>query len=185
MYKTCKKAQAKRRQKEILDIFISILKKRYLADLTVSELCNVAKIPRKVFYRYFDSQLDLIDLWCDTLFQELIENANINPYDRLTDVQFFKLFFSFWNKQKDIIKIIRKNQLSNQFFSRFTDQSIAYVSKHPFPSIPQKELLLRIHIILPGIISILYYWDNEDYKTSPNDLALMTHQIMTNPLIKK
>lgn len=183
MYKIPKNRQAIIRQKEILNAFSSFLQKNYLKDITVSRLCEEISIPRKAFYRYFDSINDLIDLWADNLFQEMIDNTNIS-YNTERDMEKLLIeFFNYWASRTETIEIIRKNQLSNHIFSRFVEKTFVNELDNIITDTNKDELRIRIQIVLPGLISILYYWSDEKYKTSPKDLAKLTYRILSKPLI--
>ena len=56
MYKMCKTEQSARRQRELELGLLEAMKTQRYEDISISELCGTLGIPRKTFYRYFDSK---------------------------------------------------------------------------------------------------------------------------------
>lgn len=60
MYKMCKTRQSAQRQRYISDVLFQMLRKNKLDDISICSLCQKAQIPRRTFYRYFDTLTDVI-----------------------------------------------------------------------------------------------------------------------------
>ena len=60
MYKLCKTEETVKRQREIELGLFSMLKTVRFDNLSITELCEKIQIPRKAFYRYFDSKEDAL-----------------------------------------------------------------------------------------------------------------------------
>ena len=60
MYKLCKTERSALRQKEIESALLEIIKKKPYNDVTITELCDKLEMPRKTFYRYFESKDDAL-----------------------------------------------------------------------------------------------------------------------------
>ena len=56
MYKLCKTEQSAARQRELEQSLAAMMLVRRYEDISVSEFCSYAGIPRKAFYRYFSSK---------------------------------------------------------------------------------------------------------------------------------
>ena len=56
MYKLCKTEESANRQREIERTLLRLMIDKHYDDITVSEICIEANIPRKSFYRYFDGK---------------------------------------------------------------------------------------------------------------------------------
>lgn len=67
MYRQCVNAQAKERQQQIAIRYLRLIEKRGLSFVPISELCRSLPIPRRVFYRYFETREDVIDYLYDAL----------------------------------------------------------------------------------------------------------------------
>ena len=60
MYKLCKTEQSARRQREIESALLEIMMKKSYNEITITELCERLDMPRKTFYRYFESKDDAL-----------------------------------------------------------------------------------------------------------------------------
>ena len=60
MYKLCKTEQSARRQREIEQALLNALMRKNYESVTITELCDDLGMPRKTFYRYFDSKDDTL-----------------------------------------------------------------------------------------------------------------------------
>ena len=60
MYKICKTKQSADRQRYISDVLFKMLLRHSIDEISISSLCQKAKIPRKAFYRYFDTLEDVV-----------------------------------------------------------------------------------------------------------------------------
>lgn len=181
MYKICKTKPSKKRQYDIMNAFLELLQKKHVRDITVTELCTYAKIPRKTFYRYFESIEDIFDYWTDQINRELYQAVNTEELslENLKDV--LVTFFQYWDKNHTAIHIIRNNQLSQSFFSRLIENAsmnTLYTGK-----MKEEEFQIRIRIIFPSLISILYLWDDQNYSYTPEELANMTYTALTTPIL--
>ena len=65
MYKLCKTEKSIERQKLFQTTLLSMMKKQKYHDITVTSLCKEMGIPRKTFYRYFDSLEDVLFMIID------------------------------------------------------------------------------------------------------------------------
>ena len=55
MYKLCKTEESCKRQALIEEVTLDLMHKKPFDEIKVSEICQYADIPRKAFYRYFDT----------------------------------------------------------------------------------------------------------------------------------
>ena len=65
MYKLCKTEQSAKRQREIENCLFEIMKGKHYEEITITEICERMSMPRKAFYRYFDSKEDALSALID------------------------------------------------------------------------------------------------------------------------
>ena len=56
MYKLCKTERSANRQRQLEEGLLTAMETTRYDDISVSDLCEQMDIPRKSFYRYFDSK---------------------------------------------------------------------------------------------------------------------------------
>ena len=73
-------------KKMVFEAFLSILKNKPIAKITVKEICTAADINRTTFYKYYKDTYDLLE----QIEDELIDNlqANLEHVDKssLSDI---------------------------------------------------------------------------------------------------
>ena len=68
MFKLCKTEESSKRQREIEQILLNLMLKKHYDEISVSEICVAAAIPRKTLYRYFDGKEGVREaLLCHTM----------------------------------------------------------------------------------------------------------------------
>jgi AcrR family transcriptional regulator len=60
MYKICHTEESSRRQRELEQGFLELLRSQSYDKLTLTELCRRLNVPRKSFYRYFPTKEDCL-----------------------------------------------------------------------------------------------------------------------------
>ena len=183
MYKKCKTKFSRQRQKEILDSFVDMLNKTPLEKISVTGLCRHCGIPRKAFYRYFESLDDVLLCWSDQISDELSSRINTKElFNKETALQNLIMFFEYWNTNRDTIKIIRKNKLSQNIFMRMTELASTTYDKLS-DNIETEQARFQMYMLLPALIATLYLWDDNRYILTPKELAKTTFNMLSKPLL--
>lgn len=78
MYKACKTKQSAQRQQHIVDCLLELMQGKTIQEITVLELCQKAEVPRKSFYRYFESKEDVVLAAIDSLIMGY--DSFLGPY---------------------------------------------------------------------------------------------------------
>ena len=97
MYKSCKTEQSARRQREIEEKFIQMLAIRHFDEIKIADLCAELNIPRKAFYRYFESKESVLKASIDhILLGYEVYRSNSSPTPRRTVSSELERYFEFW-----------------------------------------------------------------------------------------
>ena len=124
MYKLCKTEQSAARQRELEQCLVSLMNSRRYEEITVSDFCLHAGIPRKAFYRYFSSKDGALYALIDHTMLEF--EGFSEPYERgenRTLVKDMEAFFLFWKHRKDVLDALAHSGLSGILIER----AISYV----------------------------------------------------------
>lgn len=95
MYKQCKTEQSARRQREFIHTLVEMMADCPFEEITVAGICTRMGLPRKTFYRYFDSKEDLLQAMVDLLTVSYQTYALRRRPDAAAEED-LELFFSFW-----------------------------------------------------------------------------------------
>lgn len=163
MYKICKTPRSEARQKEFQDTLLKMLKKQKMNDITIVSLCQEMNISRKTFYQYFDTIEDVLYITIDKELRNAFLLLEYNP--AVSD------FFDFWVKNKWLLDLLEKNNMSNILVER------AYL----FSDIHQNEKYtiqtMKYAGWISAIITVLILWHHGGMQQSPVEMQQMIYEM--------
>ena len=185
MYKLCKTEQSTKRQREIERVLFDIMMKKAYSDITVTELCDSLSMPRKAFYRYFDSK--------DDALYALIEHtmAEYNGFSFDSDkgkVRTLKRevekYFDFWKEHKLLLDALYKNHMLEKIIEvsvSFPVNDMVSIKKFlPDDSDWARERVFKFAIC--GLVFQMLDWYRDDFKASTSDMARLACRTLSKPL---
>ena len=185
MYKLCKTEQSARRQQEIEEGLLAMMRKHLYEDISVSDLCGQLGIPRKSFYRYFGSKEDalygLIDHRLMTYETNYTGTHNFgNPAINL-DINWF---FTFWLTQKDLLDALERSNLSGMLVQRslYHSRNAEIFAQAP-ADYTKADTEITTSFIVCGLMSTVLQWHHEGYPQTPGEMAETAYKMLTRPLI--
>lgn len=189
MYKKCKKATSIKRQKFIEEIFLKCLLIKHYEDITVSEICNLANIPRKAFYRYFETKEGVLHALIDhTLFSYEDFRSSIKTEKRTMKGD-LETYFAFWTVEprKSLLKALDKSDLVDHLYKcskEMTGSGLINMSRF----LPEEDAWTRKQIFnftITGLITLMLDWFNDSCKQSTEEMAEIACRIISNSLVSK
>ena len=185
MYKLCKTERSAKRQREIEHALLDLMTEKHYETISVTELCEKMVIPRKAFYRYFDSK--------DDALQALLEHT-MAEYDGFVHTpgmmgrRSLKLeleqFFAFWKKQRRLLDALNYSGLLGKVVQTTTDYPIDNVIELE-KFLPGDSDRVRTHVFkfaLCGLISMTMEWYQEGFAISTSDMAALACRMLAHPL---
>ena len=184
MYKLCKTEQSALRQRELELAFASMMMVQRYEDITVSEFCSFAGIPRKAFYRYFSSKDGALYALID---HTMLEYENFREPrtigSRAWSMKELEGFYQFWIRQKPVLDALEISGLSGVLLER----AITSIEKNatlrkllPGESEFAQRQILRFTV--SGIMIMMVNWHHEGYRESPREMADLTARMLNEPL---
>ncbi|MGM9594004.1 MAG: TetR/AcrR family transcriptional regulator [Candidatus Onthomonas sp.] len=185
MYKHCHTEQSIQRQRHIALTFVELLQTRSFSQVQVSELCRRAQVPRKAFYRYFDSKEDIIRYLADGMVSvcaqvELEPGAALGPEGREQCIRFFRLCQSWTNELRVLTSQECFGLFSNTFVISVVDRQLGYSRSN----VDQKQKRLATIFSTAGYLNLLVYWTRHGFQESPEEMGGLLYQMFTEPLYK-
>ena len=184
MYKLCKTEQSARRQREIEKALYRALEKKNYTDVTITELCITLKMPRKTFYRYFDSKDDaLYALIEHTMFEYQGFNQDGNEGQRTLKNE-LKMFFEFWYQNRDFLETLDRNSILDKIIEVSVNIPIKdFVSLSKFLPDDNEGVRGRIFkFAVCGLVTSMLDWYHEGFKTSMSDMVDLSCRVLSHPL---
>ena len=187
MYKLCKTEQSAKRQKEIEELFLALLEMKSYEDVTVSELCERAGMPRKAFYRYFDTKEDVILALIDhTLagYDSYVQKSTKSV--GRTVASELESFFAFWldGDARRLLVAVIKNSLEGHLIQRSINFSVSEMPsiRRFMSSDVEDSAMLIFRFVITGLMSVTLSWFKDGCKESPHDMASVVQRLVAEPI---
>lgn len=164
MYKICKTEKSIERQKLFLTTLIAMMKIRKYQEITVTSLCREMEIPRKTFYRYFDTLEDVLYMVIDDALTESFLYLEIKT-DAIG-------FFSYWKEHKELLDILEKSSLSYLLVNRIYERLQIYISKQ---EVSNEEMMYSGFV--SAIMTILLMWHHSGMTQSVEKVSQTIHHM--------
>ena len=186
MYKICQTEKSYQRQRELERGLLQLMLKRDYAGISVSELCEHMQIPRKSFYRYFSSKDGALFALIDHTLADFFEMAPERGVSRGTAVGDLDLYFDFWYDRRLLLEALQKSSLSGILVERAN--AFALREGHlprQFKQLRYQMQEVAMAFSVSGLLSVILYWHRQGFAIPPEEMARMTIDLLTNPLILK
>jgi len=141
-----------------------MMKMKKYQDITVTSLCKEMEIPRKTFYRYFDTLEDVLYMVIDDALTESFLYLEIK-----TDMIGF---FSYWKKNKELLDILEKSSLSYLLVNRIYERVQVYIPKQ---DVSNEEMVYSGFI--SAIMTVLLMWHHSGMKQSVEEMSQTIHHM--------
>ena len=166
-------------KKVIKDAFLSLLEKKDLNKITVSEICSIADINRATFYRYY---LDIYDLF-DKIQEEFVEKLKLSIDSdsyKYTVSSFCKGLLETLLEEKNLAKIIFNINNNLLFLNDILEIVYSYCYnnwKRDFPNVSQEDVEYATVYIFNGALGIINFWIKNDFDKDVDEIANLIQNI--------
>lgn len=174
MYNPSSKSQVKYSLRKLSEGLFFHMEKKPFARITITEICEKARITRRTFYRNCDSKTDLILFSTDMLVYELLKKADFHLVDPYLS---YVAFFRYWKEHRQFLTLIHKHALFDVFLNEFIsvcNQKMRY---------PLQERSITIHdnseqikkysngFIVGGLGQMLRQWTEDGFAVPVDEIA--------------
>ena len=184
MYKLCKTEQSAIRQRELELALAEMMNQQRYEEITVSEFCSHAGIPRKAFYRYFSSKDGALYALIDhPMLQYVGFRAPSALKDAVNVVRALESFYQFWKDRQAFLDALKFSGLIGVMLERAInsiDQMV--VLKKPRPGDTEFAQRHITRFAISGIMIMMVNWHNEGFRESPREMAELTARLVMKPL---
>ena len=186
MYKLCKTEGSSKRQREIEAILLDLMKNKKYEDISVTEICEKANMPRKSFYRYFDGKDGAMQsLLYHTLSDLGTLHISWNDVNKKISEEFEELF-AFWKSKKDLLDAFEKSGLIGLLI-----ESVNAYAMNEFDDVKQymsdsesSENIIAYQFVICGIMTMMINWYRSGFAESIPNLSRTATKIITKPLFE-
>ena len=185
MYKLCKTEQSTKRQRAIENALLDLMSKKQFQEISITELCEKLSMPRKTFYRYFDSKEDtLYALVEHTMSEYQSFPASPNQEGLRTLTGEIENYYKFWICHKPLLDALHRNNMLEKILEvsvSFPVKDMVSLKKFlPDDSEWAREKIFKFAVC--GLCFQMIDWYKSGFKTSISDMARISCRTLSKPL---
>ena len=166
-YATKKKALPKK-------CLLELMLQQAYKDISVTDICREADIPRRTFYHYFESKDDVLDSMIEELLQQCFLNTTYGLHIGSEQMKAnFARVFRFWegNNRIKLDALIR-----NGLESRLITGSAQFIRAERTgllrkSGLDPKQVEIGLMVGITDFFTLLFYWSREGYRETPEQMA--------------
>lgn len=153
----------KESQERIEKIFIQLIQRKEINEITITDICKLAHINRSTFYANYIDIYDLAEKIGKRLEEEFLDLYKEERENEYNSNDFLKLF-----------RHIKENQLFYKTYFKLGLDAETIIKEYDYNLAEKyydnKNIEYHIEFFKAGITAIIKYWLNNDCKESPEDI---------------
>lgn len=185
IYKLCKSEQSAARQRQLEKGLLQAMSGTRYEDISVSDLCDRMEIPRKSFYRYFDSKDGALHALLDhTLMEYEGFNMVYLAGEARTLQRELEQFFQFWVQHKALLDALARSNISGMLIERAISHALSDTVM-PKRFLPRDSMEMQKQITMFGVcglMSMVLTWHRDGYPQSAKQMAQVAARLIGQPL---
>jgi AcrR family transcriptional regulator len=175
--------RVKRTKKALRDALLSLLEKKPITEISVTELTTLADVNRATFYFYYTDLLDMLQQIQNEAYQSFKEvisesTPSITTIEGFTD--YAESLITYCKEHETLVKFIIKNDTNNQLYKQIQTLMLNNIpnSKEVFDV--NNPARYSTNYILNAMVGIMIDWMDEGMKIPPRELAEFCAHIYLN-----
>lgn len=179
MYRKCVTEVSVQHQRQIEDALLELMQKVPFEDISVTQVCDLAGVSRRVFYHLFNNKTGAL--------YALIDHTVLGIEGYRTDLKRQALrFFLYWREQKRLLDALQNNKLSGILLERMIDSVLRedYDIRYWLKAKDREDEKSIVIFHLTGIMGLVYTWYYSGFEKSPEEMAALLVRIMSDPRLK-
>ena len=184
MYKLCKTEQSAKRQKLIEGALLEIMSKKPYADISITELCDKLDMPRKTFYRYFDSKDDALYALIEHTMSDYSDFSSNTVDGVRTLKKEIEKYYVFWFEHKSLLDALYKNNMLEKIIDvsvNFPVNDMVSMKKFlPDDNEWAREKIFKFAVC--GLVFLMIDWYRDGFSISISDMAEISCRTLSKPL---
>ena len=185
MSKLCKTEESARRQRSVENALLELMSKKSYYEISITELCEKLAMPRKTFYRYFDSKEDALYALIEHTMSEYQSFPASPGQDGVrTLASEIENYYKFWICHKPLLDVLSKNNMLEKILEvsvSFPVKDMVSLQKFlPDDSEWAREKIFKFAVC--GLCFQMIDWYKSGFKTSISDMARISCRTLSKPL---
>lgn len=185
MYKQCRTEQSAKRQRAIENELERLMLTHRIDGITVSELCERTQMPRKAFYRYFDSIDGALHAMIDHTMAEFHSfGSRYTLHERRSLKRDIEQFFIFWKERRQFLDALDGSSLLGFLIQKSLNYSVSDMV-NPEKFLPNDQDWDRSQVFkfaICGLMTMMIEWYKNGFVTSTAQMARLACRVLSEPL---
>ena len=179
MYKHCNTEDSALRQRQLEQHLLELMADVPYAAITIGQICELAGISRKSFYRYFDSKEGCLHALLDHTIMDgaayYIPEADVGHFS----LAFCIRIFEYWQQQTPLLDALEKNGQSLQLLQRTVRYILEEEPEYSYHmGIPQDFVMEHIVYTVGGMMGLILTWHHEGYQKTAIQMGDVLYRLM-------
>lgn len=174
MEKLCKTEKAEQKKISFEETLLDLMSKNDFSKISVTQICEELKFPRRHFYQYFSSKEELLHSMIMRFIEQIdyFEIVSLSTGYISSESELSRCL-RFWKENERVLNILEKNQLIPYLVRCIADHIIQEERK--IPTIQWSEKIERsdsnILFMVGGTMSIILDWYKRGYPDTVEKLS--------------
>ena len=175
--------RVKRTKKALREALLSLLEKKPINEISVTELTNLADVNRATFYFYYTDLLDMLQQIQNETYQDFQYVIGESPASIATIegfTEYAESLLTYCKEHEALVKFIIKNDTNNQLYKKIQMLMLNNIpnSKETFDV--NNPARYSTNFFLNAMVGIMIDWMDEGMKIPPHELAEFCAHIYLN-----
>lgn len=119
MKSTRENPTARQSRKMLINALLTLMKDKTLKSTSIKDITEEADLSRRTFYRHYSTKEDILSDCFEMLFLDYVNH--LENETSLTLPEITKVFFTFWTKHLDTLRILINNELGHLILKQMNE----------------------------------------------------------------
>lgn len=180
LYKCCKTIggnmdrRVKYTKSTIEDTFLSLLEKKDIGTISVTEICEKADVNRATFYRYYLDIYDLLKNIQDSFVNEIKASDAMLHFQDYTVYDFTREILEIFYHNKKLVKILFDTNNSIYFITEVLEVAYEKASskwRSNYPDMDESEIEYAAVYVFNGALGVINFWIKNNFDEDIDDVS--------------
>lgn len=154
---------AEQSKEKLVEALLSVMEQYDYREITITQIAQEAGLSRKTFYRLFKEKEEMLYFFFEKLFNEYQMQVKARRPEHYWDV--VQCYFDFCEERKELLFLLRRNNLLGVFFEASYQYSFAvfsYVRSAETVDVYARFLPYLLAYSVGGMYSMVLKWVESD-----------------------
>lgn len=178
MYRHCNTEESAHRQRQIEQCLLELMTDTPYANITIGQICELAGISRKSFYRYFDSKDGCLHALLDHVIMDGSSYYMSEPGKSVTGPDLCIRIFEYWQRQTVLLDALERDGQSIQILQRmirYTLEEEPDYARHM--GISKSSIIEHVVFTVSGVMGLVLAWHHEGYQKNAEEMGKLLYEM--------